>query len=215
METNYIAYYRVSTAKQGRSGLGLEAQQADVKRFTTNVIAEYTEVESGGSNTRPKLIEALKHCKQANATLLIAKLDRLSRNVLFIETLKAQGVKFVCCDMPEANEFVIGIMAQLAQYERKLISNRIKSALAAAKQRGTKLGGSTPEHCQQMRNARKPVLVDSKLLYMIESELNNSKTFAQIADLVNKHGYLTSRDLPHTATSINRIYHKNKKCSTI
>ena len=215
MDKTYIAYYRVSTTKQGRSGLGLEAQQADVMRFTNgNILAAYTEVESGGNNTRPKLKEALAHCKQANATLLIAKLDRLSRNVLFIETLKAQGVKFCCCDMPEANEFVIGIMAQLAQYERKVIGDRIKAALKAAKARGKKLGGSKPEHCKTMRESRKTTVINPNLSYIIENEYNNGKTFAQIAEKVNKLGYTTSRGNQHNATSIYRIYQKIKKCST-
>lgn len=206
----YIAYYRVSTQRQGQSGLGLEAQKAEVARFTQGheLLAEFTEIESGRNNHRPQLNEAINLCLEHSATLVIAKLDRLSRNVLFIETLKNKGVKFVCCDMPEANEFIIGVMAQLAQYERKLISDRTKAALKAYKDRGGKLGGSTPEHCNAMRAAKKPVKHDEHLIYIIRAEREKNTPFKAIADKLNSLGHRTNRSKPHTATSVFRIFSK-------
>jgi len=144
----FIAYYRVSTDKQGRSGLGLEAQQRDVENYLRGVEGElldaFTEVETGkGANAlkkRPKLDQALVACKEHGATLLIAKLDRLSRNVAFIATLMERGGPFVAVDMPNANEFMLHIYAAVAEEERRLISKRTKAALAAAKARGVELG---------------------------------------------------------------------------
>lgn len=139
----YIAYYRVSTAKQDASGLGLEAQREQVRacaHSTQQIIAEYTDVESGKNNRREQLHAAINHAKRINATLVIAKLDRLSRNAGFVFALRDSGVDFLCADMPEANTLTIGIFATLAQYERELISERTKSALAAKKARGFRLG---------------------------------------------------------------------------
>ncbi len=133
----FVAYYRVSTAEQGRSGLGIEAQKETVARFLNGgnwkLIAEFEEHESGKRNNRPKLQEALDECKRTGATLVIARLDRLSRNSAFITALQESRTKFVCCDMPEANEFTITIMAALAAVEAKRISTNTKAALAAAK----------------------------------------------------------------------------------
>ena len=139
-----INYYRVSTAKQGKSGLGLAAQRAAIEAFCASrgcePIAEYEERESGKRDDRPELTKALHHAKITGATLVIAKLDRLSRNVGFLAKLQDAGTKFVAADMPEANELTIHIMAAMAQAERKAISKRTKEALAAAKAKGTKLG---------------------------------------------------------------------------
>lgn len=140
-----INYYRVSTAKQGRSGLGLEAQRAAIEAFCASrgcePLGEYTEQESGNRNDRPELAKALHHAKITGATLVIAKLDRLSRNVAFLAALQEAGTKFVAADMPEANQLTLHIMAAMAQHEREAISDRTKKALAAAKARGAKLGG--------------------------------------------------------------------------
>lgn len=139
-----INYYRVSTSKQGRSGLGLQAQRAAIADFCASrgcePIAEYTEQESGKRDDRPELVKALHHAKVTGATLVIAKLDRLTRNLAFLAALQDAGTKFVAADMPEANELTIHIMAAMAQAERKAISKRTVEALAAAKARGTKLG---------------------------------------------------------------------------
>ncbi len=139
----YVAYYRVSTRRQGDSGLGLEAQKAAIQAFIAGrgaIVAEFTEVESGKLATRPQLDAALLAAKRAKATLVIAKLDRLARNVAFIAALLEKHVPFVACDMPEANEFMLHVMAAVAQHEARAISERTKAALAAAKRRGVRLG---------------------------------------------------------------------------
>ena len=139
MATNYVAYYRVSTKGQNDSGLGLEAQRQAVKHLTENckdcILAEFTEVASGGKDNRVELHKAIAHAKKYDAKLLIAKLDRLTRNAAFLFTLRDAKVKFVCCDMPEANELTISLMAVMADHERKLISQRTKAALAAKRER--------------------------------------------------------------------------------
>lgn len=139
-----IPYYRVSTDRQGISGLGLDAQRLAVKeyaaRFNLELAEEFTEVESGKFNKRPVLNMALEQCKQSKAILLIAKLDRLGRNIVFIATLMESEVEFVAVDNPDANKLMLHIMAAFAEYERDQISQRTKAALAEAKKRGVKLG---------------------------------------------------------------------------
>lgn len=139
-----VTYYRVSTSAQGRSGLGLEAQRMAVAQYCGgrggNVLGEFTEIESGKLDARPELTKALHLAKVTGATLVVAKLDRLSRNVAFLAALQESGARFVAADMPEANELTIHIMAAVAQAERKAISRRTKEALAAAKVRGVQLG---------------------------------------------------------------------------
>ncbi|WP_149541419.1 recombinase family protein [Siccirubricoccus phaeus] len=141
----FIAYHRVSTDKQGRSGLGLEAQREAVNQYVRRaggvVLAEFTEVESGKRADRPELAKAMAMCRSHRAVLVIAKLDRLSRNVAFISALMESGVEFVACDNPTATKLTIHILAAVAENEREAISARTKAALAAAKARGTKLGG--------------------------------------------------------------------------
>ncbi len=141
--TKYIAYYRVSTQRQGQSGLGLEAQQASIVQFLHGAqpIECYTEVESGRNNDRPQLQMALERCKLMGAVLLIAKLDRLARNVHFISGLMESGVDFIAIDNPHANRFMLHIMASAAEYEAEMISQRTKAALQRAKERGVELGG--------------------------------------------------------------------------
>jgi DNA invertase Pin-like site-specific DNA recombinase len=142
---NFIAYYRVSTARQGRSGLGLEAQQSAVRDYLNGgqwkLCAEFTEVESGKRSDRPQLAKALAACRLHKATLVIAKLDRLARNLAFIANLMDAGVDFVAVDMPTANRLTVHILAAMAEHEAAAISARTKAALAAAKARGVKLGG--------------------------------------------------------------------------
>lgn len=134
-----VAYYRVSTTAQGRSGLGLEAQRASVADLTRarglTLLAEFTEVESGKRNDRPILSKALHHARLTNAVLVIAKLDRLSRNAAFLLTLRDSGVRFLAADVPDANDLTIGVLAVIAQAEREAISTRTREALAAIKQK--------------------------------------------------------------------------------
>jgi DNA invertase Pin-like site-specific DNA recombinase len=138
----FVAYYRVSTDRQGRSGLGLEGQQAAVRGYLGAVppIAEFTEIETGKRNDRPQLKEALALCRKRKAKLVIAKLDRLSRNLAFIAALMDSGAEFVAVDNPHATRLTLHILAAVAEHEREMIANRTKAALQAAKGRGIRLG---------------------------------------------------------------------------
>lgn len=143
----FVAYYRVSTDKQGKSGLGLEAQRKAVAAFVAArgaILAGYTEVESGRKSDRPQLLAALALCRRQKATLVIARLDRLARNVAFISNLMESRVDFVAVDMPEANRLTIHILAAVAEHERELIAKRTKAALQVAKARGVRLGNPNP-----------------------------------------------------------------------
>jgi DNA invertase Pin-like site-specific DNA recombinase len=144
-EGKFVSYLRVSTARQGRSGLGLEAQRKAVEDFLNggnwSVVKEFVEVESGKKADRPQLEKAFQLCRLIGAKLVIAKLDRLSRDAHFLLGLEKAGIDFVAADMPHANKLTIGIMAVMAQHEREMISTRTKAALQAAKRRGVKLGG--------------------------------------------------------------------------
>lgn len=141
----FISYLRVSTDAQGRSGLGLEAQQAAVTTYLNGgnweLVDSFVEVESGRNSDRPELAKALAACKRHKATLVVAKLDRLSRSVAFLARLMEAGVDFVACDNPHANKLMVHMLAAFAEHERDQISARTKAALAAAKARGVKLGG--------------------------------------------------------------------------
>lgn len=152
-----ISYLRVSTTKQGVSGLGLEAQREAIERYACErqalVMKTFTEVESGKSNSRPELAKALHLAQVTGATLVIAKLDRLSRNAAFLLTLRDSGVRFVAADLPDANELTVGIMALVAQQEREAISKRTCEALRAAKARGTRLGN--PNGAAALRRANR------------------------------------------------------------
>jgi len=152
-----VAYFRVSTAAQGRSGLGLEAQREAVARFcqgrACEVLGEYTEVESGKRNDRPELAKALHHAKVTGATLVVAKMDRLSRNAAFLLTLRDSGAKLVAADNPDVNDMTVGILAVIAEEERKAISARTKEALQAARARGVRLGN--PNGAGALRRAGK------------------------------------------------------------
>ena len=145
MEGRFIAYYRVSTEQQGMHGNGMAAQRKAVEDYLNGgrwkLVAEFTEVESGKRSDRPELAKAIAACKKHRAKLVIAKLDRLSRNVHFISGLMERKIDFVACDMPSANAFMINIYAAVAQEERRMISDRTKAGLAAARARGVKLGG--------------------------------------------------------------------------
>lgn len=199
----YIAYYRVSTQKQGNSGLGLDAQRSDVNRFVEKggtLIAAYQDIESGKNNDRPNLIKAMEECKKQGATLLIAKLDRLSRNASFILMLRDSKVDFICCDMPDANSITIGIMAILAQEERERTSMRTKAALAELKKQGKKLG--SPENLTEQARIKSLAVrqtnayIDEnnrKAGALIVSMRGQGKTFYQITKELNKLGFKTRK----------------------
>lgn len=203
-----VAYHRVSTVKQGRSGLGLEAQREAINQFVASkkarVVQSFTEVESGKINARPELEKALHLAKVTGATLVIAKLDRLSRNAAFLITLRDSGVKFIAADMPEATDFTVGIMALVAQQEREAISKRTKEALAAAKRRGVKLGN--PNKARALKRARKGnaaslAIIKAKatrhaenLRPVIEAlRADGLGTLGAMAEALNERGMLTPR----------------------
>ncbi len=203
---NFIAYYRVSTDRQGVSGLGLEAQREAVESYLNGagkLVGEYTEVESGKRSDRPELTAALDACRKQKAKLVIAKLDRLARNVHFISGLMESGVDFVAADMPEANKLTVHVLAAVAEHEREAISARTKAALAAAKARGKKLGWAMPERKREQRQAalkgaaRGMERADSfaaNVMPIIEEIRRAGVTTLQgIADALNARGIKTAR----------------------
>lgn len=211
----YIAYYRVSTQKQGRSGLGLEAQRQAVRSFLRNdhlLIAEFTEVESGKRNTRPQLLAAIAQAQQAGATLLIAKLDRLSRNASFVFALRDSGVKFVAADMPDANHLTVGLMAVIADHERRAISDRTKAALAALKARGVKLGspGNLTPAAREKATARLQKSAydhpQNKRAGAYALSLHRQgETLSYIAKALNANGFTTRRGKQFQAVQVKRL----------
>ncbi|MFH6781148.1 MULTISPECIES: recombinase family protein [Methylobacterium] len=216
-EGKFISYLRVSTAKQGASGLGLEAQRKAVTDYLNggrwSLIQEVVEVESGKRSDRPKLAEALRLCRLHGATLVIAKLDRLSRDAAFLLNLQAAGVRFVAADMPEANELVVGIMAVVAQAERKMISTRTKAALAAAKARGASLGGDrgvTPSaEAQAKGGAAMKAKADSRAFDLMEiiEEIRSSgaTSLREIAGALNARDIPTARGGTWSAVQVSRV----------
>lgn len=184
-----IAYYRVSTAKQGASGLGLDAQRASVEALCTSrgwdiIAPPFVEVESGNRSDRPELTAAIDRCRLTGATLVVAKVDRLSRNLAFLATLQESGIRFVAADMPEANELTVHIMAAVAQAERKMISERTKAALAAAKARGQRLGN--PNGAAAFRRAGKGTTAAKAAL---KAKANgNAKQLAPTLDRLRAEG---------------------------
>lgn len=204
----FVAYLRVSTMRQGQSGLGLEAQKAAINALVAECSGEllhtFTEIESGKINERPELAKALHLAKVTGGTLAIAKLDRLSRNAGFLLALQDSGVRFVAADMPKANQFTVGIMALVAQQERQAISIRTREALKAAKTRGQKLGN--PNGACALRRAargnqaavqavRANANAHSEQLRPLVEELQASgaNTLSQIACAFNQRGVLPPR----------------------
>jgi DNA invertase Pin-like site-specific DNA recombinase len=197
VEGSFVAYYRVSTDRQGESGLGLEAQRAAVARFThsASLLSEFQEIESGKRHTnRPQLAAALDQCRRHKATLVIARLDRLARNVHFISGLMESGVDFVAVDMPQANRLTIHILAAVAEHEREAISQRTKAALGAAKQRGKQLGNpSWQDSIGEARSARNPVPLSPALLTIMQNRRAEGWTLRRIASEMNALGLKTPR----------------------
>jgi DNA invertase Pin-like site-specific DNA recombinase len=204
----FVAYYRVSTARQGASGLGLDAQRKSVEDYLNGgdwkLLAEFTEIESGNHNGRPKLQAAIHHAKVTGARLVVAKLDRLSRNAAFLLTLRDSNVDFVAADMPEANRLTVGIMALVAEQEREAISRRTREALAAAKARGVKLG--CPNGAEPLRRAGKgnAAAVDAikaradsfaaDLAEIVRPMRAAGASYPTIAARLEARGYRTPRD---------------------
>ncbi len=210
----YVAYYRVSTDKQARSGLGLEAQTATVESFVARedgaaILATFQEAETGKRNDRPELEAALRLCRQKRAMLIIAKLDRLSRNMAFIANLMESRVKFVACDMPEANELTLHIYAAMAQHERKAISKRTKEALAAAKARGTVLGRQDADVASMARVRSAQAAEFRAAIYpTIKRMRDNGDTLTAIADTLNQMQIKTCNDRAWYPSTISQLLKK-------
>ncbi len=218
MTQRYIAYFRVSTQKQGQSGLGLDAQKQAVSEFLSQfggeVIAEFVEVESGKRADRPEFTKAADYAELANATVLVAKLDRLSRDLHFITSLQKQGIKFKLCDLPEIDQLTIHILAAMAEHEARMISMRTKQALQVAKARGVILGNpqldaqrnrdvsaANSERVQKQQDWQTKIL---KVITHLENTENLS-TCQAIADALNSRGLTTSRGAQFSVPIVSRI----------
>lgn len=213
----YVAYLRVSTQRQGFSGLGLEAQREIIKNHLreTEPIAEYVEVESGRKADRPKLKDALALCRKNGATLIVAKLDRLARNVSFLSNLLESDVEIVFCDFPQANKMVLHILAAISQYEAELIATRTRQALQAKKARGHKLGN--PEHLldkheQAIANSTKTVKAKAKAnpnnkraIAMLRILISQNLGYKAMADILNREGFLTSKGCAFRPSTVYQI----------
>lgn len=218
----FISYLRVSTARQGASGLGLEAQREAVSRNLNGgqwqLVQEVVEVESGKRNDRPAIAEALRLCRLHRATLVIAKLDRLARNVHFISSLMESGVDFIACDFPEANRLTVHILAAVAEHEASMISARTKAALEAAKARGVALGGQRGSLERMRGMAAKGTRVsatvrqqsaakrrDDLLPVIADLRSNGAASLRAIANGMNVAGLTTARGGQWTATQVMRV----------
>lgn len=217
-EGRWVSYLRVSTGRQGRSGLGLEAQRKAVDDFLNGgnwkLVMEFVEVESGKRTDRPVLADAIKACRLYGAKLVIAKIDRLSRDAHFLLGLEKAGVDFVAADMPNANRLTVGIMAMVADEERRMISQRTKEALAAAKRRGVKLGGyrANAKLTDRVRQAgrdamRRAASERAADLAPIIAQLRatGAKSLEAIARGLNDRGIPTVRGSGWSGTQVSRV----------
>ncbi len=210
MAKQIVGYVRVSTKGQGASGLGLEAQQAAIDAFAAHqgatVVRLYTEVESGRKSDRPELVKALAHAKRSKATLVVAKLDRLGRNVAFLSALMEAKVDFVAVDNPAANKLTLHILAAVAEAEAEAISNRTKSALEAYKARGGKLGGSLPQ-CRNLDQAARERGAKAG------AEARRAKADAAYADLAPVVCELRGKGMTQEAIAgeLNRMGHTTRR----
>jgi DNA invertase Pin-like site-specific DNA recombinase len=218
----FISYLRVSTARQGASGLGLEAQREAVERYLNGghwqLVQEIVEIESGKRNDRPAIAEALRLCRLHKATLVIAKLDRLARNVHFISSLMEAGVDFIACDFPEANRLTVHILAAVAEHEATMISARTKAALAAAKARGVALGGRRGSLERMRGMAAKGTRVSAIVRHEIASKrradllpviealrAKGAISLRQLAKGLNDAGLTTVRGGQWSSTQVSRV----------
>ena len=216
-ENQYVSYLRVSTQKQGYSGLGLEAQREIIQKYLCDrmPIAEYIEIESGRKKERPKLKEALSLCRKDGAILIVAKLDRLARSVSFLSNLLESDVDIVFCDFPQANKMVLHIISAISQYEAELIAARTKASLQAKKSRGFKLGN--PEHLmdkhkQAIRNSIRSCKEkadnnpnNKRAVAMLRTLIKEEYTLKSMADTLNKEGFVTSQGCSFSKSTVYKL----------
>jgi DNA invertase Pin-like site-specific DNA recombinase len=214
MNTTYVAYLRQSTKKQAISGLGVEAQREIIEKFLGDKkpIAEFVETESGKRTDRPKLAEALELCRKTKSTLIVAKLDRLSRNVAFTSKLLESDVEIKFCDFPEANRLVLHIIASIAEYECGLISQRTKQSLKAKKARGVRLG--KPENLMNnldraLENSKRAISKKAKdnpnnkrAVAMLKVLVEQDLSLSEMARRLNEEGFVTSQGKQFTAWQV-------------
>ena len=214
-DRNYVAYYRVSTARQGVSGLGLEAQKTCIDSAISQgtLLAEFTDIESGKKRNRAQLQAALKMCRETGATLIIAKLDRLSRDVKFIFELRDSGVDFFACDLPDFNTLTLGMFATFAQYEREKISERTKAAFKAKKLRGDKEWRET-NLTNELRLSGSIVASENAKInpnnvraraFIEQLTRGRKMSLREIADQLNSAGFATSKGKKFTQVQVSRL----------
>lgn len=224
--SRYVSYIRVSTDRQGISGLGLDAQRKSIAEYLARQagalepVAEFVEVESGKSAAnRPELLKAIKRCRLQGATLLVAKLDRLSRDLWFITTIQKFGVKFICADNPEINDLTLHILGAMAQHERQLISDRTRAALISAKARGVKLGNpnllavrNTDTSAAREAAKKKADQFAREVLPLLESAIASGvKSLSALARLLNEQGIETQRKSKWTPMGVKRVFARERK----
>lgn len=216
MKGKFVAYYRVSTNKQGINGLGMDAQRNSVRNYLNggnwSLIAEFAEVETGKRNDRQELAKAITLCRKEKAKLLIAKLDRLARNAAFLLNLRDSGVDFIAVDMPHADKFTVGIMALVAEKERDMISQRTKDGLAAAKRRGTKLGNPRPagaiKSAIKVNMQRADAYAESLAPVIREIQKAHVASLRGIAQCLNARGFKTPNGKAFAAQSVKNILNR-------
>jgi DNA invertase Pin-like site-specific DNA recombinase len=228
--TAIVGYQRVSTKGQGESGLGLEGQETAIQEYAqktgVKVVAMYTEVESGKLATRPELLKALAHARRSKATLVVAKLDRLARNVAFLSALMDSNVAFVACDQPDANRLTLHILSAVAEAEALAISQRTKAALAAYKARGGKLGAELPQCRNLTAEARAKGIrmagdasrkaaeeAYSDLLPTVQAMKAEGLSLRAIAGKLNVEGHTTRRGKQWNAVQVARVLERAEAAS--
>lgn len=224
--TRIVAYYRVSTARQGESGLGIEAQQTAVadyaRRTGAEIVSSYTEFETGKRADRPELADAISHARRSNAALVVGKLDRLARSMTFTAQLMDSGIEFVACDNPHANRLTLHILAAVAEHEARQISQRTRDALAAAKKRGVKLGSARPGHWKGREDKRRTGQARAAVAAGISHRRRADEAYAdlvpelkamradglslrKIAARLNEQGHTTRRGKPWNQVQVRSV----------
>lgn len=218
--SHFVAYLRVSTQKQGYSGLGLEAQREIITNYLgeAKIANEFIEVESGRHNDRPKLKEALDLCRKSGGTLIVAKLDRLARNVSFLAQLLDSDVEIIFCDFPQANKMVLHILGAIAQYEAELTATRTKQALQAKKARGARLGN--PEHLMNKhqvaiansnntnRTKAKNNPNNKRAVALLKVMVAQGQSLTSMANTLNSEGFTTANGYRFSAATVLRLINR-------